>query len=168
MHKDLNPRIQKEIVRENPYNCEGRTKAVTGRIENSSIISKRNKQLIFEFCDCAKMQGLSEARILFYLNRFWNIARYVKKDFDCLSRKDVEGLVKRVQGNGFSPQTISDHLVVVKKFWKWLEGNYEEYPAKVKWNKPKRHQKAAVPACVQTVGGVSCLSLGGNRFGSED
>jgi integrase/recombinase XerD len=141
MHKDLNSINRNEIVREDPYNLQGRIKAVTRRIENSTVISKRNKQLIFEFCDQGSLRGLSKARILFYLNRFWNLARYVNKDFNRLNRKDIEELVGKVQNNGFSPQTVSDHLVVVKKFWKWLEGDDEEYPDKVKWIKPKRHLK---------------------------
>ncbi len=141
MHKDLNSKNENEIVREDPYNLQGRIKAVTRRIENSTAISKTNKQLIFQFCDKATLEGLSQARILFYLNRFWNLARYVEKDFNRLTRKDIEELVRKVQNNGFSPQTVSDHLVVVKKFWKWLEGSDEEYPDKVKWIKPKRHLK---------------------------
>ncbi len=139
MHSDLSTKSEKPIVRENPYNYEGRIKAVTKRIENSKAISKRNKELIFQFCDHAAIQGLSQARVLFYLNRFWNLARYVKKDFDNLTRPDIEELVRTIQGRGFSPQTVSDHLVVIKKFWKWLEGNDEEYPDKVKWIKAKRH-----------------------------
>jgi integrase/recombinase XerD len=77
--------------------------------------------------------------VLFYPNRFWNIARYVKTDFDNLARPDIEQLVRAIQSNGFSPQIVSDHLAVIKKFWKWLEGNDEEYPEKVKWIKAKRH-----------------------------
>jgi site-specific recombinase XerD len=139
MHRNLSSENEKGIVRDNPYNYEGRIKAVTKRIENSGAISKRNKELIFQFCDHAALQGLSQPRILFYLNRFWNLARYVSKDCDSLTRRDIELLVRRIQSNGFSPQTVSDHLVVIKKFWKWLEGNDEEYPDKVKWIKPKRH-----------------------------
>jgi integrase/recombinase XerD len=131
MHKDLNTGNQNRIVKENPYNYEGRIKAVTRRIENSRSISKRNKELIFQFCDYAALQGLSQARVLFYLDRFWNIARYVNKDFNDLTRNDIEQLVRTIQTNMFSPQ--------IKKFWKWLEGNDEEYPAKVRWIKPKRH-----------------------------
>jgi len=97
MLKDLNSKDEVEIVREDPYNPPGRIKAVTRRIENSTAISKTNKQLIFQFCDQAALQGLSQARVLFYLNRFWNLARYVEKDFNRLTRKDIEELVRKVQ-----------------------------------------------------------------------
>jgi hypothetical protein len=105
MHKDLNTKNQNEIVREDPYNLQGRIKAVTRRIENSTAISKKNKQLIFQFCDLAALQGLSRARVLFYLNRFWNLARYVKKDFNRLTRKDIEELVGKVQETSSDSQT---------------------------------------------------------------
>jgi hypothetical protein len=49
MHKDLGLKSEKRIVRDNPYNYEGRLKAVTRRIERSEAVSKRTKELTFQF-----------------------------------------------------------------------------------------------------------------------
>jgi hypothetical protein len=64
------------------YDVERRLELVSKRIRESREIAERNKQLIFKFANCI-LQGLSKLRAVFYLNRFWNTARLVDKDFPC-------------------------------------------------------------------------------------
>jgi hypothetical protein len=120
------------------YGVERRVELVTRRIKESRQIAGRNKELIFRFTDNCSLRGLSKLRVLFYLNRFWNIARLTEKDFDKMGKGDIEELVRKIQMKGFEPRTISDHLTAVKTFWKWLEGNEDVYPEKVRWIKPWR------------------------------
>ena len=129
--KDLKIKNQKNIVKESIYDIKGITESVTNRIKASNEILEANKQLIFKFCDHCSLQGLSNHRVLFYLNRFWNIARYTKKDFNKMTKQDIEEIVKTIIENRFKPRTIEDHLTAIKTFWKWLEGNGEIYPHKV-------------------------------------
>ena len=84
-------------MRESIYNIENRLENVTKRINQSNQISPRNKELIWAFCEHCKAQGLSQLRIIFYLNRFWNIARQADKDFDQMTRADVEHLVLAIR-----------------------------------------------------------------------
>lgn len=84
---------------------------------------------------------MSNLGVLFYLNRFWNIARYTKKNFDKMDKRDIEALVKRIQNNDYSPRTVADYLIAIKTFWKWLEGKGETYPEKVAWVKPKHNNR---------------------------
>ena len=133
-------------MKENIYDAKGKLESVRRRINASDQISQENRQLIFDFCDHRRVQGLSSLRILFYLNRFWNIARYTGRRFDRMDRRDVEALVERVQNRGYSPRIIADHLTVIKTFWKWLEGKDETYPEKVAWIKPRySNRKARLP-----------------------
>jgi len=139
--KSLKIKDQKNIVKEDIYDVKGRLEAVTRRINASDQISRKNRQLVFDFCEHCRLQGLSNIRVLFYLNRFWNIARYVGKDFDQMNRRDIETLVKRIQNNGYSPRTVADHLTAIKTFWKWLDGKGETYPEKVAWIKPRHNNR---------------------------
>ncbi len=125
-------------MKENIYDIKGRTESVIQKIKSSNEISEVNKQLIFKFCDHCSLQGLSNHRILFYMNRFWNIARYTEKDFNKMMKQDIEVLVKKINESPFKPRTIEDHLTAIKTFWKWLEGSGETYPHKVAWIKPRR------------------------------
>jgi len=137
----LNFQNQRERVRESIYNIENRLENVTKRIRLSNQISPRNKELIWAFCGHCKAQGLSPLRIIFYLNRFWNIARQAQKDFDQMTRADVEHLVLAIRviqkknGEALSERTILDHLTAIKSFWKWLKDSEDETPPEVKWIK---------------------------------
>ncbi len=67
-------------MKESIYDVEGRMESVRRKISANDQISERNHQLIFDFCEHRRLQGLSNHRILFYLDRFWNIARYTQND----------------------------------------------------------------------------------------
>jgi len=124
------------------YDVERRLQSVSNRIRESKEITERNKDLIFEFADNCLLRGLSKLRAVFYLNRFWNIARLADKDFDRMTRKDIEELVRKIQTKGVAPRTASDHLTAIKTFWKWLENTEDTYPGKVRWIKPSRRSAA--------------------------
>ena len=137
----LNSGNQRENVRESIYNIENRLQNVTKRINQTTRISPRNKELIWAFCEHCKAQGLSQLRIIFYLNRFWNIARQAHKDFDQMTKADVQQLVLAIRaiqkknGDALSERTILDHLTAIKSFWKWFKGSEDETPPEVKWIK---------------------------------
>lgn len=57
--KSLKIENKKSIVKESIYNVQGRTESVRKKISVSDQISERNRQLIFDFCDHRRLQGLS-------------------------------------------------------------------------------------------------------------
>jgi site-specific recombinase XerD len=138
---DLKKEVQTGNVTGDIYNVQNRLENVRKRIESSQKITPRNKDLIWKFCERCRLQGLSNLRVVFYLNRFWNIARLVTKNFDEMSKKDVQHLVmalrelRKSNGESVTERTIADHLVATKTFWKWLKGTENEFPPEVKWIK---------------------------------
>ncbi|MDI6798938.1 MAG: tyrosine-type recombinase/integrase, partial [Candidatus Aenigmarchaeota archaeon] len=105
------------------YDLNGRLERIARTIKNSAKVSRRNKELIFRFHDDMFAEGLSTARVLFYMNRLWNIARWVNKDFDKLTEGDLKTLVRKIQSMNYKEATKLDHNVVIKKFFKWLDGD---------------------------------------------
>ena len=109
-------------MREDIYNIQGRLQNVTKRINQNPTISEHNKELIWKFCEHCKLQGLSTLRVLFYLNRFLNIVKLAKKDFDQMTRDDVQQLVLAIRelrkrnGEPVSERTMQDHLTAIKTF----------------------------------------------------
>jgi hypothetical protein len=99
------------------YNIQNRLENVDKRIESSQEITLRNKELIWKFCEHCRLVGLSNLRVVFYLNRFWNIARLATRNFDDMTKEDIQSLVialrERTKRNGerVSERTIADHLV---------------------------------------------------------
>ena len=138
---DLKTEVQTGSVTGDIYNVQNRLQNVNRRIKSSERITPRNKELIWKFCEHCRLQGLSNLRVVFYLNRFWNIARLVTKNFDEMSKEDVQYLVmalrelRKSNAESVSERTIADHLVARKTFWKWLKNTENEFPPEVKWIK---------------------------------
>lgn len=138
---DLKTETQTDNVTGDIYKVQNRLENVKKRIESTQRITPRNKELIWKFCEHCRLQGLSNLRVIFYLNRFWNIARLAPKNFDEMTKEDVQRLVmalrelRKKNGEPICERTIVDHLVAIKTFWKWLKGTENEFPSEVKWIK---------------------------------
>lgn len=61
---------------------------------------------------------------------------HLDKEFDRANKEDMERLVGIIQGFNASPWTKHLYKVMLKRFYKWLKGNDEEYPPEVKWIRP--------------------------------
>jgi len=55
--------------------------------------------------------------------------------FDAATKSDIEDLVFKIERSDYSPWTKRDYKVVLKRFYRWLKGNDEEYPEEIKWIK---------------------------------
>ena len=84
-----------------------------------------------KFHDDSFAESLSVARVLFYMNRLWNITRWVNMDFKEMTEEDIKELVRKIEQMNYTEQTKLDHKKVIKKFFKWLDGN----DRRVKWIK---------------------------------
>jgi site-specific recombinase XerD len=101
----------------------------------SSNISKTNKELIIGFYNQCIAEGLSVARINKYLFSLMLLAKMLKKDFNRAKKEDIVKLVAGIEKKeDWSEHTKQHYKVVIKKFYKWLNGG-EDYPKEVKWIK---------------------------------
>jgi len=98
-------------------------------------ISEKNKNFILEFQRYGALQNLSLPRQIRYISILRIISRHLGKDFDVVNKKDIERLIGIIQGLDLSPWTKNTYKVMLKRFYKWLKGNDEEYPPEVKWIK---------------------------------
>jgi len=108
-----------------------------------SDITERNRQLILNFQEHCYSRGLTKYRILFYITKLNRLAKILKKDFDSANKEDIERLAAEIEKSDYTDWTKHDYRVTIKIFYRWLEGNDEEYPKKVKWIKTtvKNHNK---------------------------
>jgi len=104
-------------------------------------ISARNAELIQRFEDYCFSEGLSKGRVAKYVLTLRKIAERLKKDFDAASREDIELFVNRLERSSYSAWTKHDYKVALKRFYKWLKGDDEEYPPEVKWIKTTLKKK---------------------------
>jgi hypothetical protein len=95
------------------------------------------------FCLGKDCSNYSPIRVVFYLNRSQNIARLATRNFDEMTKDDVQELVLKVRelrkkDRQPAEGTVLDHLTAIKTFWKWLRSAEDEFPHEVKWIKTRR------------------------------
>jgi len=85
---------------------------------------------------------VSERRLTFYTHKLRKLACWLRKDFDAVTEQDLRSLLTflskghaRENGGMFSAGTLHGYKVTLKRFYRWLEGNDEDYPRKVRWIK---------------------------------
>jgi site-specific recombinase XerD len=113
-------------------------------------ITERNKQLVRQFIrDCelgktvhrSQKKKIGKARLVKYLETLRQLAVWIKVDFDKMDQPRMEELVLGIEndrffkknGQPFSESVKRDYKVCLRKFYKWLLGNNETYPAIVQW-----------------------------------
>jgi len=106
-------------------------------------MSKHNMEIVLRFKDMCFLNGLSKVRVVKYLRFFVFLSSVFEKDFEKAVKEDIEGIVATINTKDYSPVTKHDYKVLLKRFYKWLKGNDEEYPPEVKWIKSnlKRNEK---------------------------
>ena len=115
------------------HNRERNLRNAVTRIKNSSNISDKNRELILKFHDECFSNGLSIDRVLFYLDRLFKIAQWLRKDFQTATKEDIKELIGRIERSNYAENTKKDYKIAIKRFYKWLEGSDEDYPEKVRW-----------------------------------
>lgn len=115
------------------HNYKRQLDSARNRIKNSDI-SKKNKKAIFDFCDNCIAEGLSTPRILHYMQKLCQLAKWLKKNFKDAKRADILRVVKGIEEKDYSEWTKHGYKVTLKKFYKWLKRS-KHYPKEVKWIK---------------------------------
>jgi site-specific recombinase XerD len=124
------------MVQENIYNYEKIIQNYIFLIKKSNEINPNNKKIIDKYHLFLINTNIALGTRIVQLQIFKTICTYLKnKNLDELTKEDIGDLVYWIQISKFGPQTVHKYLVSIKKFYKWLKGNNEEYPIEVKWIK---------------------------------
>jgi len=102
---------------------------------NDPNICKENQKYIRKFYESCILQGMSKGRIVRYLGILLITAKAMNKDFQKATRDDIKAFIMHIQEKDYSPFTKHQYKVIIRRFYKWLKGNDEEYPQEVKWLK---------------------------------
>lgn len=126
------------------HNINRKLELAVKNIESSQI-SKQNKETILKFQDYGFSIGLSKKRILKYLYTLHKIAQWLEVSLENASKEDIMKLVRKIEQGDYSEWTKHDYKVVIKRFYKWIDGD-EIYPDKVRWIKTSfRKNKTKLP-----------------------
>jgi site-specific recombinase XerD len=109
----------------------------TDLILKDKAITDSNKTILLKFKDDCLSEDMSLKRIVKYLRYAYLWAKWLGKDFTKADKEDIKRLVAHICGSNWAEWTKYDNKSMLKKFYKSVEGDGEEYPRKVRWIKPQ-------------------------------
>lgn len=107
------------------------------KIKADPRITDKNKLFLIKFKDRCIAESMSPRRIVKYLNYLSLHSITLGKDFDQATKEDIQRVVADIEAREWSLWTKYDNKVMLKTFYKWLEGDGETFPKKISWLKPK-------------------------------
>lgn len=131
-------------------------------IEDSDQICESNKARIAEFKRDLKLDDISDARLQKLTSHLKIIAEHLgDTHFEDLDEADLKDLVEWVHDRDLAVTTQTDYKKILKQFYKWLEGEDDEYPEKVKWlNTTGPSRQATLPKDLLTREDIDALKDG--------
>ena len=119
------------------YDFPRRLEQAMDKLEKEKDVCKENVEDITSFSKVKLAKGCSYGRVAktVYTLRF--LAKWLKKPFRQATKDDLLELVGNLERKEYSEHTKYDFRVILKMFYKWLEGNDEIFPPKIAWLKKK-------------------------------
>ncbi|MFW6048502.1 MAG: tyrosine-type recombinase/integrase [Candidatus Natronoplasma sp.] len=113
---------------------------VTERLKNNDKVLEENKQKILDFDRYLRLNDYSANRRYKYLTRIQWFAEFLDKPFEETERREIEDMVFKVKDKDVAQATKNDYKVLLKRFYKWVNGG--EYPECIKWLNTSSKAKA--------------------------
>jgi integrase/recombinase XerD len=151
-------------VNENPPNPEARHNADPDRKRYQLLLDEvlpeqvpaEDRDLLLAFDSHLVAMQRSLGRRSNYLTHLVRIRDLLGKPFKEATKEDIErvltllpnsgkGPSRRIKNSPLSARTILGYKISIKRFYKWLLGNDEDYPSVVKWIKTSRPNGRALP-----------------------
>jgi integrase len=145
------------------YNSAESYQTSLGGLHQDDTVSQRNKDIVTKFlhdCEMGKTvlhrqkKKISYTTLSKYLFSLKVVLRHLKVDLESLGadEKDNPSMetfigalerneIKRLDGRCYAEKSKREVKVVLKKFYKWLYGNNEAFPALVSWIDTRQEYK---------------------------
>jgi integrase/recombinase XerD len=128
------------------HNYKRRFERTVERINESTDISKENKETILNFKDYLLSENVGTAKIERYLFDLMKYSRMLNKSFEKASKDDIRRIVGEINQLDLAEETKRGFKIVLRKLYRFLEGIEEKgkYPDRVGWisiNIQENHKK---------------------------
>ena len=105
------------------------------KLMDDATIIPENRDSLFKFESYITSIGIKESRRYKYVGMLEWLSRTLNKPFGEATKEDLIRIISAVENSDYAEWTKLDRKVTIKRFYKWLKGNDEEYPPEVRWIK---------------------------------
>ena len=117
------------------HGVDRRLERAIGLVKEDKTILPKNRETILRFEKYALSIGLKQERRYKYLNLLRWLSKSLNKPFEKGTKEDFIRIIGDLEKTKLAEWSKVDRKVTIKRFYKWLDGNDEVYPDKVRWIK---------------------------------
>ncbi len=128
------------------YDYPRRLEQAIEKLREEKGVCKENVEAIVTFSKFKLAKSCTHGRVAktVYCLRF--LAKWLKKPFKKATKDDLIALVGDLERTDYAEYTKYDYRVILKMFYKWLEGKDEFFPPKITWlRKSMKHLDHKLP-----------------------
>lgn len=115
---------------------EVRMERAIEKLKTDTRILPVNKKAILDFDDYIMTTGVQIGRRYKYLYFLQKFSDMLGKAFDEATKEDIRELVVSIEKRkDLAVSSKADRKVIIKRFYKWLKTDDEEYPPETRWIK---------------------------------
>ncbi len=132
-------------LKQNFYTSSDQFLMAKKTIQESSI-SEQDKKDLLVYTEAMSARSISERRMLKNAYVLRKLSLMKNNPFRTASKEEIEQLVAKIERDkNLKDWSKYDEKVVLKRFYKWLLGNDETYPAQIIWVKLKEPKNSRLP-----------------------
>lgn len=127
----MNPQLPSDI-----HHYDQRLTAALSNLENDKQVLDSNRRKIKQFLEYIQAEGLSTPRQVRYT---YMLSRLLGKEFRRTTKTDMIRVISDLEKQDTAYHTKLSEKQCIKRFYKWLRNNEDDYPIEVKWIRAKRN-----------------------------
>jgi integrase len=128
------------------------------RLENQlAKVKGTNRKHVLKFYNQCLADGLASSTIRKYLLELNTLSRMLGKDFRKATKDDLIALCGKLEQRYSNVHSKSRFKITLKKLYKIIEGDNEEYPKKVRWVKVRNGINYKLPEDILTESDVRAI-----------
>lgn len=128
------------------HDYEGRVANAIRVIKQCKKISEKNKQLLLDYVDFKRAQGISLGRIAKFLYTLKSVAVALDREFREATKADWVRVFAEIENReDYTANTKRDYKIITRSFLAWIfdiDPRHDGYPEVIKWlriSEPKAH-----------------------------
>ena len=144
MNRRLRPSDSLTTSEDLYYSARGLKRALENLEKDTTVIPK-NKQDIIDFIYGMTALGIKPIRLKKEIYILKTISQLLGHIFREAGKKEMLQLFSQIELSNYSEWSKTEFKVILKRFYKWLQGEDKYYPEKVAWIKIKDSKNNILP-----------------------
>lgn len=127
------------------YYSKRRLASALAALSVDSAVSESNKRHVQDYVKYCFAKGIKAIRLRKNVYMLRNLAQILGTDFKEATKEDIQSTIIEIESRSYAEWTKCDYKIILKRFYRWLLGNDEDFPIQVKWIRSSEPKNKLLP-----------------------